>query len=277
MIENHPQEELLIRYADGHCTPEEERQVRELLKEDPTAQEFMQQLELTHSWLRDASSTELDEAPTELSDFVNSYKHSIPAPAATPAAAAATTQPNNGLNRLAIAASLVLGLIGGTLIGTSFQSSKTDTVLSKAEASPPEWVRLVADYHRLYARETISNSSTIKSAEVSTTLSDKLGRSTAVPDLTSLSMEFKRQQSLTYNDKTIFQLVYLPEVDKPVAVCILDAKDMAESKVISGTHAQIHYAYWQDQEHAVVIVGELPDQQMQSIVNTVRDSLFSTS
>lgn len=277
MIENHPQEALLISYADGHSTPEENGQVAELIKRDQSAADFLGQLELTHGWLKDASAIEMSESPIEISRYINEYE--IPDSRTQRNLRDQLVQPNRTphRNRLALVATLFLGLIGGGFLGSGFQSANLDNAVGQAESSLPEWVRLVADYHRLYGRVTISGSQPLVADTVSAQVSEKLGRSVAVPDLTAFGMELKREQSLEYQDKTIVQLVYLPENSRPIAVCILAAKDAAEKEVISGIHADIQLAYWQDEDHAVVIVGEMPKQQLNAVISQVASNLFSAS
>ena len=278
MIENHPHEAQLIAYADGLATPEEKLRVQELIEHDESAAEFLKQLELTDSWLKEAAAIELDEAPTEISNFVRDYK--LPGASIIQAGAqfqpAQRDQPKQH-NRMAIAATLFLGIIAGGFLGANFQSATPDYSLSQSDSSLPEWARLVADYHRLYDRVTISDSQPLVANTVAAKLSEKLGRSIAVPDLTAFGMEFKREQSLVYQDKPIIQLVYLPENSRPVAVCILAAKDAAAKEVISGLHEDIQYAYWQDEDHAVIVVGHMPEQQLEAVTKQVAGTLFTAS
>jgi len=265
MIENHPQEDVLIRYADGFSTPEENQQVQVLIENDQTAAEFLKQLELTQGWLKEASVVELDDTPPQISHYVQSYE--------TPHMA---VQNNTRNNHLALAATLLFGLIGGAFVGTNLQPTALKAQHQPA-AGLPEWVRLVADYHRLYDRETISGSQSPKRDTVSAKLSSKLGRAVEVPDLTALEMEFKRQQSLAFDGVPIVQLVYLPENARPVAVCILASEGAAASDLVAGTHANLQYAYWQDDAHAVVIVGEISKQQLSAVTDKVRSTLFSAT
>jgi len=263
MIENHPHEALLIAYADGLSTPEEILQVRELLQHDQSARQFLKQLELTDGWLNDARATELDEVPAEVNRYVYNYKSSVEQPARQ--------------NRLALVATLLLGLITGGLIATNYQLKDPGTKLGESGSSLPEWVRLVADYHRLYDRETVSTNQTLDANALSATLSTKLGRGVVVPDLTAFDMKLIRVQSLVYENQPIVQLVYLPKNSRPVAVCILAANDAAEKELISGIHVQMRYAYWQDEGHAVVVVGNFPEQRLNETVREVENTLFSAT
>lgn len=263
MIENHPQESLLIRYSDGATTPDEDQQVQELVARDPAAAGFLQQMEQTRSWLKQASEIPLDPTPTPA--IVSDYQADSPG------------QKPAQRSRLALVATLFAGLIGGALLGTGFKSETAETIASaRFESSPPEWVRLVADYHRLYARETIDNSPTQLASDVSAELSATLNRQLTVPELQDIGLEFKRVQALVYDDQSLLQLAYLPEVDRPIAICILTGNVAGES-VVSGMHGKMQYAYWQSEGHAVVVVGELSQQQMDQVVTEVRRSLFSVS
>jgi len=239
MIENHPQEDVLIRYADGFSTPEENQQVQMLIENDQTAAEFLKQLELTQGWLKEASVVELDDTPPQISHYVQSYE--------TPHTA---VQKNTRNNHLALAATLLFGLIGGAFVGTNLQPTALKAQ-HQSVAGLPEWVRLVADYHRLYDRETISGSQS--------------------------PMRHTVSAKLAFDGMPIVQLVYLPENARPVAVCILASEDAAASDLIAGTHANLQYAYWQDNAHAVVIVGEISKQQLSAVTDKVKSTLFSAT
>ena len=266
MIDNHPQETLLIRYADGQATPEEGQQVQDLIARDPAAAGFLQQLEQTQPWLEQASQIPLDPAPVAAKDYINDYQASLP------------VQPPVQRGRLGLVATLAVGLAGGALLGAGFKSETPVVTVAgtQAESSPPEWVRLVADYHRLYARETIDNSPAQLASNVSAELTATLNRKLTVPELKDVGLEFRRVQSLVYDNQQLLQLAYLPEMDRPIAICILTGNVAAES-VTAGMHGEMQYAYWQNQGHAVVVVGELSREQMDKIVTKVRRSLFSVS
>jgi len=266
MIENHPQEDLLIRYADGLASPPEIRQVQALIEHDQDAAVFVKQLEQTQDWLNSASEIQLDKPSAKLNNYVQNYETPRP-----------PVQKNNRRYKLALAATLLFGFIGGALVGAIFEPATPDHAQNSPAASTPEWVRLVADYHRLYDRETVVDTQSLQIEAVSAKLSTKLGRGVAVPDLKTLDMEFKREQSLSFDGKPIVQLVYLPKNSRPIAICILASMGAAQTNMVTGNHADMQYAYWQDNAHAVMVVGELSKQQLDAVVNEVESTLFSAT
>ena len=270
MIENHPQEALLIRFADGHTTPAEAEEARALVQADPAAAQFMHQLEVTKGWLDQAAALPLESASDKATALVRDFE-----PEKNQITALTPKKPK--ANLLALAATLVVGVAGGWLLGTNVDTNPAGAPIQNVDASPPEWVRLVADYHALYARETISGASSQRTEAVSAELSERLNRKISVPVLDALGLEFKRVQTLEFDNQTLLQLAYLPESDRPIAICILAAGDMGSANIASGTHGAMKYAYWQNQQHAVVVVGEIPDSQLNEVVNEVRQSLFPVS
>jgi anti-sigma factor RsiW len=94
-------------------------------------------------------------------------------------------------------------------------------------ASPPStaqvapWIKAVADYQQLYSRATLANLT--ENPQLSRQVIDDLrsndGMRVTVPDLRSAGLTFKRVQRLSFHDRPVVQMVYLPEHGEPIAVC----------------------------------------------------------
>ena len=178
MIESHPQEALLIKFADQQASPAEQQQVRELIENDKTAASFLSQLQQTSVSLPD-NTVSLPAANQSTIDLINDWQPQR------------STVRSFGLK--AMAATLVAGLATGYLLTTVIKAPFSATTESSqvTAAYTPEWIRLVADYHRLYARQTIEHSATPPIAVANAEVTDWLERDTSIPSLESHGIAFK--------------------------------------------------------------------------------------
>jgi anti-sigma factor RsiW len=71
-----------------------------------------------------------------------------------------------------------------------------------------------------------------------------------VPDLRASGLQFKRVQRLTYHDRAVAQIVYLPERGSPVALCVTQeagmdqaphAEQVGDMKAVSWRHDGLGY------------------------------------
>jgi len=252
MTNNKDIEALLIKCADNHATEAEKKQAQELITNNETAALIWQQLQESQLPFKEAFEIELQPASDELVSTIENWQPMF-----------------------------FVGLAGGSLLTGQLSKSPDDSAsasiaVADATSNLPEWVRLVADYHRLYARETVNNTQHQSIAAVSENMTELLSRTVSVPDLSSQLAEFRRMQVLSVDDNTLIQLVYLPENSNPIAVCILDATDVSQTDVATGLRANMRYAHWQNKQHAVVVVGEVSTDELTTIVDRVQKSLFSS-
>jgi anti-sigma factor RsiW len=84
------------------------------------------------------------------------------------------------------------------------------------------WIKAVADYQQLYSRATVANVSAdpLLSARIITDLHTNDGMKVLVPDLSREGLSFKRVQRLSFHQRPVVQMVYLPEHGEPVALCV---------------------------------------------------------
>lgn len=264
MIESHPQAELLIKYADQQASQAEQQQVLDLIQKDEAAATLLNRLQST---MVDGSglSHALPEADPAMVEMINDWQPE----------SQVTEKRTFGLP--AIAATLVAGLTTGYLLTSIIKSpiNTDNTAAQIAETETPEWIRLVADYHRLYARQTIEDANTPSTDLASAEVTRWLDRKTSIPLLDDQGITFKRAQQLTVNDDVLVQLAYLPEQTSPVAVCIRKTRSSKNTDVTFANYGGMPYAEWQTGNYAIVIVGELEEQTLKSITERVRNTLFN--
>ena len=175
MIENHDKESLLIKYVDDHATQAEREQAEALIRSDRTAADFVQQLEQT----RHSFAQALPPVNDNTVDMINKWQPE-----------AANSQ-QKGFGLKAICATLIAGFFAGHLLtavtdlGANLYKSSADNQPGQqvTDTTTPEWIRLVADYHLLYVKETIAGAQ----APVELAKSDVsswLARDTNIPELT---------------------------------------------------------------------------------------------
>lgn len=89
-----------------------------------------------------------------------------------------------------------------------------------AQISP--WIKAVADYQQLYSRATVVNveEDSALSALVLQDLRVNDGIAVVVPNLRGAALTFKRVQRLSFHDRPVVQMVYLPEHGEPIALCV---------------------------------------------------------
>lgn len=262
MIESHPQETLLIKFADRQTTPTERAQAIALVQTDKSAAKFLTQLQQTELPIPNTIDIALEPVESNTIDLVNTWQ---------PVVAQSLTFGVKTIS-LTLIAGLVTGYLLTSLIKTSSVSIPATSVVDKSPT--PEWIKLVADYHRLYSRETIVNAAPPMLGDTNAVVSEWLGRETNIPVLNDKGIIFKRAQQLTVESDTLVQLAYLPDVSDPVAICIRKTTATKNTDTVLSNYNGMQYAQWQDDKHAVVIVGNLPEQQLRVIAREVRETLF---
>ena len=128
---------------------------------------------------------------------------------------------------------------------------------ASAQVSP--WIKAVADYQQLYSRATLA--SVTEDPAVSTRVVNDLRVqdriAVVVPDLRSLALTFKRVQRLSFHDRPVVQMVYLPEHGEPIALCV--TPDAGPDEI---PHAQqvgeLNSVTWRRDKLGYVVLGKGP-------------------
>lgn len=258
------QEALLLTWIDGEATEQEKVQAQDLVNCNPDAASFKQLLEQSDFPYAQASALQLEPAPEHL---VNQILGDQPKNV--------VGESTNQFSSFALAASLLAGLVLGGLFSTQLLDSQNVEQQPVAQ-SPPDWVQSIASYHALYVRETVSPLVSQPLASAAETMRELLQTDSQVPDLSSRGLVFKRIQQLAIDEKPLVQLVYLPEVDKPVAVCVLRLADSATQPPVFSTSHDLQVAWWQTDGYGVTVLGDFDKQTLQQVTSDIRETLFSS-
>ena len=294
MKDLHPQFELLIQYADGNADAEMQKQAANLIATDDGAAELYHTLLATELPFNEIAAAQADFAfdpapqqklvdyiksaqPEGFGHLVDDHNSAVVIQSSTGEDIASNDSTFTGRAALlAMTASLFCGLIGGALLYGPVRGLLSDPakLAASEHAQAPEWVRLVADYHRLYVRETITATSRQKADAVSQQVSETLAVNLTVPSLDNQGIEFRRAQWLAIDDQPLLQLAYLPESGKPLAICVLKKSASQNIAAEYGETGGMQYVHWQTGEHAIVIVGTVNHAELQEIHSVVEQQLL---
>jgi anti-sigma factor RsiW len=139
-----------------------------------------------------------------------------------------------------------------------------------AEAQISPWIKAVADYQQLYSRATLANvtEDPALSARVLNDLRTNDGIAVVVPDLRSAALVFKRVQRLSFHDRPVVQMVYLPEHGEPIALCVTpDARP--EETPHTQQIGEMNSVAWRQDNLGYVVLGKGPAQALLDLARRI--------
>lgn len=121
------------------------------------------------------------------------------------------------------------------------------------------WVKAVADYQQLYSRATLASvtEDPALSARVLNDLRVNDGIAVVVPDLRGAALSFKRVQRLSFHDRPVVQMVYLPEHGEPIALCVTPDARPDESPRAQQI-GEMSSVAWRQDHLGYVVLGKGP-------------------
>lgn len=241
---------LLGAYVDGQLDPAEVKEVEQHIARNPSAREAVRICRETTALLRAAC------AESFYTEFPDTLREAIEKPwRGTPLRVS-----------LAIAAALLLaglGFLGGWLAASP-------------SSDPGGLVDEVAEYHRVFARETkhLVEVPASRSAELLDWLDQRIGRKFAIPDLSRTGWIFAGGRMLVVEGRPVAQLLYTRQGDMPLGVCIARSRDAdRRTPVRRDSRDGLETASWQEDGYAYVVVGLPPDGHASDLVGRVADAL----
>ncbi len=179
-----------------------------------------------------------------------------------------------------MAASVAVGLLALPWVGRPGDALSALSVLpgwdDRDDREP--WIAAIAQYHALYVRETVA-----QSTEPPRPLQDLLEGWDAglrqrlhVPDLRARGLAFRRAQRLGLGEAPLIQLVYLPEQGRPLALCFLVSGGAPRAPRFESIGTQ-SVASWTDAGLAFVVVGELAMPDLRQLVPLIRSQVLTLS
>ncbi|MGI9433588.1 MAG: hypothetical protein ACR2Q4_01955 [Geminicoccaceae bacterium] len=142
-------------------------------------------------------------------------------------------------------------------------------------ASDPSWTVQIAEYHNLYARQMPRHLIEVAADEqehIEQWLSDQLGRSLTVPDLSEDQLEFKGARLLAINGMPVAQLMYLDDEGEPLAICIMRNMMGKLKDPELSSHSDLNLVDWSDQGYQYAIVGTTTSGKLERLAARLQDS-----
>lgn len=138
-----------------------------------------------------------------------------------------------------------------------------------------DWTIQVAEYHGLYARQAPRHLVEVpaeQSAHIEEWLSDQLGRTMAIPDLSDSGLEFKGARLLAIGGMPVAQLMYLDDSGEPLAICVMrnimgNARDAERSE-----HNDLKLVDWRDRAYQYVVVGSTSFETLEVLADKLTES-----
>jgi anti-sigma factor RsiW len=202
-------ESTLRAYVDSELPREQREQVETALANSPELQEQVNSLRA--SCLPYRAAFEMQKLPP----MPESLARQVAAWSAVPGGSrpAGLTRRHWAAAGAALAASFAAGLV----MPTPWRRGEPPATDVAA------WVDAVAKYQALYVRETVDQSvdDPVRTRALLAAFSGQAPNAVAVPDLRDAGLTFKRIQRLGFGEKPLLQMVFLPAVGKPAALCVL--------------------------------------------------------
>lgn len=278
---------LLLAYVDGELSPQQCREIEQLMEHSPEVAERVFRLM--------ASSLPYPEAfarqavpPVPESLVANIVALSRQAPPAQPDARASRQAGPSApglfdrlfgkprLGWLAVAFATGASCYGLVLqAGFLGNAARTDSALqvpAVAHNQVSPWVQQAASYQQLYTRDTVDLVIPDPNVVLQTVSDIRQvdGLPLRIPDLSSAGLTFKGVQRLRFNQKALVQLIYLPENGAPIALCVMKEPKPDQSPAQLRV-AQMDVVVWRQSELGYALIGEPEGVDLNAVARLVAD------
>ena len=275
-----PIEVRLSAYLDGQLPKAEMNEIDEILAQDDDARGVFEKLKLGSEFGARAFERMLQE-PIPL-DLVRNIKEArasgndapklgiagIPV-AATPAPRRSKFWPK------ALAASLAIFIAGGVSGYLISEHQDTDGPIQIA-AAPRTWLDDIADYHRIYARQTrhLVEVPASDQDHIVEWLSASTGVPFKLPDLSGQNLKFEGARLLVVGGKPTAQLLYRDAENEIFAICFMQSDPVEGKTTLAESMCNdIGLVSWQQGKASYVVVGPSADPNLERIAEAVSSSI----
>lgn len=265
----------LSAYLDGEVSEAERKELEQLVARDDDARLLLEMLKSGNAFGNKAFEEFLHD-PVPLS-LVRRIKQG---PGVNPKAErvvnAAPRQTKVQLWPRALAASIALLLIGsstGYIIGRTSNDSTPPTNVAAART----WLDDIADYHRIYSRQTAEHLVEVPASgdgRIESWFASSVGVNFSLPDLSARGLSFEGARLLVAGGKPVAQLMYKNEDGDVFAICFLKSKPgTTEGKMTESIRDDIAMISWQKGGASYVVVGPSADANLQQLADTVSTTI----
>ena len=276
-----PLEVRLSAYLDGQLPEAEMDEINAILAKDDEARGVFEKLKLGSEFGARAFDRLLQEPiPLDLVRNIKEAGRTEEDPSKANFAAipiAAAPRRRAAIWPQALAASLMLFLAGGAV--GYLVSERQDASLQTAStgfAPARTWLDDIADYHRIYARQTrhLAEVPASDQAHIVEWLSASTGVTFKLPDLSGQNLTFEGARLLVAGGKPTAQLLYRNAENEIFAICFLQSDPVQGTTALSESmRNDIGLVSWQKGNAAYVVVGPSADPGLERIAETVSTSI----
>lgn len=265
----------LSAYIDGEVSEAERKELEQLVARDDEARLLLEMLKSGNAFGNKAFEEFLHD-PVPLS-LVRRIKQGPGVnPKAERVVSAAPRQTKVRLWPRALAASIALLLIGsstGYIIGRTSNDSAPPTDVAAART----WLDDIADYHRIYSRQTAEHLVEVPASgdgRIESWLASSVGVNFSLPDLSARGLSFEGARLLVTGGKPVAQLMYRNEDGDVFAICFLKSKPGTPGgKMTESIRDDIAMISWQKGGASYVVVGPSADANLQQLADTVSTTI----
>jgi anti-sigma factor RsiW len=275
-----PLEVRLSAYLDGQLPQAEVDEIDAILADDDDARVVFEKLKLGSEFGARAFDRMLQEPiPLDLVRNIKEAGKTEEEPpksgfATIPVATAAPRRPSAFWPK-ALAASLVIFIAGGA--AGYLVSEQQDAGQAPLQiATVRTWLDDIADYHRIYSRQTrhLVEVPASDGEHITEWLSASTGVAFQLPDLSAQNLTFEGARLLVAGGKPTAQLLYRDAENEIFAICFLQSEAVeSKTELTESMRNDIGLVSWQKGNASFVVVGPSADPDLERIAEKVSASI----
>lgn len=265
----------LSAFIDGEVNEDERKELEQLVARDDEARRLLETLKSGTAFGNKAFE-ELLHDPVPLS-LVRGIKQGPGVhPKAERVVAPAPRKRKVKMWPRALAASIGLFLIGGStgfLIGKTSNDGAPPTRMAAART----WLDDIADYHRIYSRQTDEHLVEMRPSadgRLESWLASSVGVNFFLPDLSGRGLTFEGARLLVAAGKPVAQLVYKNDGGDVFAICFLKGKPgQPDAAMTESIRDDVSMISWQTDGVSYVVVGPSADADLKQLADAVSTTI----
>lgn len=176
----------------------------------------------------------------------------------------------------AIAAVLALTVAGGVPASWLLGKQAGVELATLENRGTVGWLPQIAAYHRIYSSEKrhLVEVEADDAAHIQAWLSDRLGKTFAIPDLAERGYTFRGARMLVINGERVAQLMYVPTsgVGGPLGLCFLKTAK-ADQDMRATRSDDLNLVSWRKSGYAYVVVGDPAAEELRSLAEAAEAGL----
>jgi anti-sigma factor RsiW len=273
-----PLEARLSAYMDGETSREEKEELERLIASDPETRRVYETLRHGSDVGRRAFDEVLKE-PVPLA-LVRAIKSAQPPKVRETPRFVPPSLKLAPTGRQALAASLILFVIGGG-IGYFYGTSPTGQPVAQTSQAPAHgWIDDIAASHRIFAHQPrhLAELPATQVAEIIEWLTGNVGVKFSVPNLTSVGLSFQGARLLVAAGKPTGQLIYKNADGEVIAIYFLKDSATDESNDFNEIiKDDVGVVSWHRDGTAFAVVGPSADATLDDLAGRVSTTISSAS